>query len=97
MGQCLLRTKLHAETTRDIETAAYAGRRVQAAIAALKPCATKQQRDELLTLVAAVAPPRLAPRDPNGMLRRVSKFVDMRRGRRSKNQGGRHTAALAAK
>lgn len=72
-----------------METAAYVGMRVRDAIAVLKPCATEGMRREFLSTATAAAPPRLGPRDPNGMIRRVSKFLDLRRGRRSQKQGSR--------
>lgn len=83
-----LRSKL-VKTVRDVETAAFVGERVRDAIAVLKPCATEATRREFLSLLAGAAPPRLGERDPNGMIRRVANFLNVRRGKRSKNQGGR--------
>ena len=78
LPQDLVRPKLHLQTSRDMETAAYVGMRVRDAIAVLKPCATEGMRREFLSTVAAAAPPRLGPRDPNGMIRRVSEFLNLR-------------------
>ena len=72
-----------------METAAYVGEQVRDTIQILKPCGTESTRRQLLSIVAAAAPPRLDARDSSGMIRRVADFFDMRRGKRSKKQGHR--------
>lgn len=80
------------KTARDVETAAYVGQRVREVVAVLRPCATEGQRREFLSILAAAAPPRLDARNQAGMIRRVSNFLGVRRGRRSHKLGGRQFA-----
>lgn len=77
---------------REAETNAFIVDRVKAALDVNKACATEEQRREYLTGLAYVAPPRLASRDKAGMIRRVAERLNVRRGRRSRKQGGRQTA-----
>lgn len=88
-GQDELRALLHVRSTRETETAAYVGERVRDAIQVNKKCATEQQRQEYLIGLAHCAPPRLAAADQAGMLRRVSEFLGVARGKRSQKRGGR--------
>lgn len=84
-----LRPLLHSDATREAETNAFIVNRVKAALDVNKACATEEQRCEYLTGLAYVAPPRLAVGDKSGMISRVAKRLGVRRGRRSKKQGGR--------
>ena len=84
-----MRPKLHVQTTREVETAAYVGERVRDIVNVLKPCATERQRRCYHHVLAAASPPRLGPHDPRGMIRRVASFFNVRRGKRSSKQGGR--------
>ena len=91
-GQDELREYLHSDATRDAETNAFIVDRIKAALDVNKACATEEQRREYLTGLAYVAPPRGVSGDKSGMIRRVSKRLGVRRGRRSKKQGGRQFA-----
>ena len=77
---------------RDAETNAFIVDRLVAALGVSKACATEQQRQEYLTGLTYVAPPRVHAGDKSGMIRRVAKRLNVRRGRRSKKQGGRQFA-----
>ena len=87
--QDLLRPHLQLQTAREVETAAYVGERVRAALDVLKPCATESMRMQYYIVGSAAAPPRAKIGDTKGMGKRVAAFLGLRRGRRSKAQGGR--------
>ena len=62
-----------------MQIAAYIGERVRDAVAVLRTAVSIEgTRQELTSLLAAAAPPRLGPRDQNGMLRAVSGFLGVR-------------------
>ena len=84
-----MRPNLHVQTTREVETAAYVGKRVKDMIAVLKPCKTDGQRRSLLATLTAAAPERCDARESSGMIRRVSSYLEVRRDKRSAKQGGR--------
>lgn len=89
-----LRPKLNLLTIRDTETAVYVAERLRDAIRVNSPCSTEAQRKEYLTGLTYGAPTRKQERDKSGMIRRVAEFFGtpqkpLRRGNRSKKQGGR--------
>ena len=80
---------LHSSTTRQAETDAFIVDRFKAALGVLKATSTEQQRQEYLTALALIAPPRTKERDNSGMARPIAERLEVRRGKRSKKQGGR--------
>ena len=62
------------------ETDAYIIERVKAALYVLKNCESETARIEYGILLAALAPERLAMRDPKGMIRKVAERLGVQRG-----------------
>ena len=84
------------EKARAAATDTYIVDRLVDTVAVLKECSSEEQRREYHIVLAAVMPPFAQVGDGQGMMRRVTERLGVRRGNRSQAEGGRPFAAARA-